>query len=51
MASSDGSKVAPCNCKQTYQDKRYGNGQRLHNAQQGKNKGKFRCTACGSSKG
>lgn len=42
--------IQRCGCKQPYQDKKYGEGQRVHNEQGGKNKGKVRCTGCGLSK-
>ena len=35
-----------CNCKSTFQDKRYGKGRRVHN-EAGK-QGEYRCTVCGS---
>lgn len=38
-------------CVSSFQDERYGPRQRLHNAQGGKNEGRFRCTVCGMGTG
>jgi hypothetical protein len=42
--------IRACGCKHKEQDKMYGEGQRLHNEQGGKSKGKLRCSVCGLSK-
>jgi hypothetical protein len=42
--------IQQCGCKNAYQDKKYGVGQRVHNEQGGKSKGKVRCSSCGTSK-
>lgn len=42
--------IKSCSCKNEYQDKRYGNGVRLHNVNQQKKKEAERgtsCTSCG----
>ncbi len=41
-------KVKKCNCKNDFQDERYGKGNRLHNERGGKNRGSYRCTVCGN---
>lgn len=41
-------KIHSCNCKNDYQDKTYGNGQRVYNPNV---KGGFRCTVCKASIG
>jgi hypothetical protein len=38
-------------CMSAFQDERYGRGNRVHNAQGGKNEGQFRCTVCGMGRG
>lgn len=38
-------------CHSEFQDELYGKGNRVHNAQGGKNEGSFRCTVCGNGKG
>jgi hypothetical protein len=43
--------IRSCNCSSKFQDERYGKQMRVHNPQQGKNKGKLRCTVCGNTKG
>lgn len=55
MATSTSSvpptKILACKCNHEYQDRKYGNGMRIHNfapkAQQG---GGYRCTVCGNVK-
>lgn len=37
--------VKKCNCKHDFQDKEYGQGQRVHNLSQ---KGESKCTVCGT---
>jgi len=39
------SRIKKCNCKHSYQDKRYGKGKRVHNETI---KGEWRCTVCES---
>lgn len=51
MATKLEQKFMPCTCRSAYQDKRYGLNMRLHNPQQGKNEGKYRCTVCANSRG
>jgi hypothetical protein len=41
-------KVIFCTCKHEYQDKRYGQQQRLHNAMV--KEGFWRCTVCGAER-
>lgn len=53
MALVTGTKVLPCGCESTYQDKKYGRGNRLHNLGPKVNKGtgeQARCTVCGREK-
>lgn len=40
-------KVAKCNCKHAWQDRRYGKGKRVHNKM---GTGTFRCTVCGNTR-
>lgn len=42
-------KIIACNCKNDFQDERYGQGKRLHNAC-GKEHKDYKCTVCGSVK-
>ena len=42
--------ILKCNCKSSYQDKRYGKGKRVHNEGQGKTRGAVYCTVCGNKK-
>jgi len=44
--------IKGCTCKNTFQDKEYGQGLRVHNecAKTGKQTGKMRCTVCGATK-
>lgn len=42
--------VRYCPCDHKFQDKTYGQNQRVHNALQGKYDG-WRCTVCGTKKG
>jgi hypothetical protein len=41
-------KILSCNCKHEYQDKKYGQGKRVHNEM--KDKKGYRCTVCGDVK-
>lgn len=43
-------RTLPCSCKNQYQDKMYGLGQRAHNFAPKKDKAgrKWRCTVCGN---
>lgn len=43
-------KILKCKCPHEFQDKQNGKGNRIHNACQGKNVGKWRCTVCGDVK-
>ena len=44
-------KILPCTCDHKYQDKKYGNGRRVHNKiQSGANIEAFRCTVCEKEK-
>lgn len=40
-------KVIKCNCKNEYQDKKYGHGNRVHNSTADVLKSGYRCTVCG----
>jgi len=43
--------IKPCNCVSKFQDKQYGNGNRLHNYAKNHPKGGgWRCTVCGKEK-
>lgn len=42
-------KVMACTCVSSYQDAKYGNGNRVHNETAVKNGG-WRCTVCGKDK-
>lgn len=43
--------IKPCNCQHSWQDEKYGNGNRVHNLRQGKtDKREVRCTVCLSVK-
>lgn len=44
--------IRSCTCVHTYQDKTYGNGQRVHNVfiKSNKDGHKMRCTVCGRGK-
>ena len=44
--------VLKCKCKHEYQDKKYGNGMRVHNRtrKQSENSYAYRCTVCGDLK-
>jgi hypothetical protein len=42
------SKIVKCNCKNTYQDNKYGKDQRVHNTTSKTNG--VRCTVCGNEK-
>lgn len=44
--------IKPCDCKNKYQDERYGQGQRVHTEGQkdSKGNGKHTCTVCGKEK-
>lgn len=42
--------ILQCHCQHAYQDKVYGKQQRVHNPCGSKNKGQFRCTACGTTR-
>lgn len=42
--------VLKCRCESDYQDKRYGNGNRVHNEANGKTD-TYRCTVCGAERG
>lgn len=43
--------IKPCDCKHTYQDKKYGKGNRVHNEVVTKSgKPEHRCTVCGKVK-
>lgn len=44
-------KVLVCTCRNVFQDARYGDGRRLHNARGGKYEGQYRCTVCGAIRG
>ncbi len=50
MATTASVSILKCSCKHPYQDKKYGEGNRVHNPCQGKNNGKYRCTSCGTSR-
>ena len=43
-------KAIMCECLNTYQDKRYGRGKRLHNRLSQKSGSGHRCTVCGKVK-
>lgn len=47
-----GTNVKRCKCKHDFQDKTYGEGQRVHNRVPGesKEKCKWRCSVCGDTK-
>lgn len=40
-------KISSCTCKHEYQDKKYGNGNRVFNPRKG---GEYTCTVCGVKK-
>lgn len=40
--------ILPCSCKSTYQDERYGVGQRVHNECNVVSGKGYRCTVCGT---
>lgn len=45
--------IAPCACVSAYQDKRYGDHRRVHNAafgNGGKTVGRYRCTVCDTTR-
>jgi hypothetical protein len=44
---ASGTAVLPCNCTSAYQDQKYGQGRRVHNAATGSKNGDWRCTVCG----
>lgn len=46
-------KIAKCNCASDYQDKRYGQGMRVHNPMRKKTPiapQEYRCTVCGATR-
>ena len=43
-------KIMFCTCKSNYQDKEYGNQQRVHNEAVSKTGKAWRCTVCGNRK-
>ena len=42
--------IKPCTCKHEFQDKRYGQGQRVFNLCRNPKDGNARCTVCGKKK-
>lgn len=46
-----GTGIKPCTCQHTYQDEKYGKGQRVHNGGKGKaGENVWICTVCGVRK-
>ena len=46
-------KIHPCVCKHEFQDKEYGEGNRVHNSAPGsggKSPARYRCTVCGTTR-
>lgn len=43
-------KILKCKCLHGFQDKEYGDGNRVHNQTAAKEPSKFRCTVCGDVK-
>jgi hypothetical protein len=50
MADKATQEVRPCHCASSYQDSKYGKGNRVHNLSQGGKKRNIKCTVCGSLK-
>ncbi len=50
MNKTLGTKIEGCNCKNNFQDERYGKGKRVFNLNQNKTKPMMKCTVCGTSK-
>lgn len=49
-SDKNSTKLLPCNCTHAYQDAKYGQGLRVHNAYLKPSPGGFRCTVCDRNK-